>query len=345
MLQSAHDVTVLHFAKSGDLDSEEPRCSRTDSGILVKRIEFNPFRAASVRRARRALVRELNNSDVLHSMAMHSLLPLLLVRPNVPWIHTEHWSGLMQTKPALKKRIGRSLLVRFLLRPDVLVAVGHDLAAAMKDHARVQIRVIPNHVSLGSSDGLAEPPEARNGSPLRMIGVGNLIAHKGPLLALDAVKELRVRGIAAELTWVGKGPLESAMVERSKELELANCLHLPGQVEPNLVSNLLRRSHLFILPTHSETFGVAFAEALGQGLPVVATGYGEHLDFLPPEASRIAPQRTGSVLAEAVISLISDSRRWSPAEISSYAQSRFAEQGRRDQYASAYSEALCKECE
>ena len=45
----------------------------------------------------------------------------------------------------------------------------------------------------------------------------------------------------------------------------------PGEVFGAAKEELLRKGHLFILPSHSENFGVAVAEALAHGLPSIVT--------------------------------------------------------------------------
>jgi len=338
LLQEHHDVTVLQLAEARDVHPDEPRRLETDSGITVIRQPFTPLNPASLVRAG-AVIRELlGDVDVVHSMALHALMPVRLARPRIPWVHSEHWSGLILDSLPIKKRLGLLLYRSSLARPDVVTAVGETLAAVTQRYARREVRVIPNHVPLGSFDRLPEAPEDRGEGALRLIAVGNLIHHKGPFPAVDAVGELRARGIAATLTWVGAGPLADAVADRARRLELGDAVHLPGQVDSSRIPGLLHEAHVFVLPTKSETFGIAIAEALGQGLPVVTTGVGDHLGLLPPAASRVAAARTGPALADAIASLVTDEARWPPERIMAYAHERFSDQRRRSAYAAVYDE-------
>jgi len=216
------------------------------------------------------------------------------------------------------------------------VAVSDVLAAAVQQFTDREVHIVPNHVHLESAVVAPEAPEARGEDPLKLVAVGNVIHHKGPILAVETVRELRERGIRAALTWVGTGPLLEEVRSRASGLGVSDAISLPGQVSPEQIPAVLREAHVFMLPTVSETFGVAFAEALGQGLPIVATGYGGHLGFLPEAASRIAKERTASSLADAVESLISDEERWTAGEILEHAHLCFSEETRRTAYSAIY---------
>ncbi len=338
LLQERHEVTVLHLAEARDIHPDEPMRLMTASGITVVRQPFTPLNPASLMRAGRVIRDLLDDADVVHSMALHALMPVRVARPRIPWAHSEHWSGLVLDSLPVKKRLGLLLYRSTLARPDAVTAVGATLAASTQRYARREVRVIPNHVPLGSFDRLPEVPEDRGEGPLRLVAVGNLIHHKGPFPAVDAVGELQARGIPATLTWVGTGPLVEEVADRARQLDLGDAVHLPGQVESSRIPELLRQAHVFVLPTKSETFGISIAEALGQGLPVVTTGVGDHLGLVPPAASRVAAARTGPALADAIASLAADGGRWRPEQIMAYAHECFSEQRRRSAYASVYEE-------
>ena len=71
----------------------------------------------------------------------------------------------------------------------------------------------------------------------------------------------------------GSGDAEySEFVERAiRELGLTNRVLCPGHVQGEDKALLLQGADLFVLPSSSENFGIAVAEALVSGLPVVVT--------------------------------------------------------------------------
>mgnify|MGYP001602454506 CR=1 FL=1 len=339
LLAKDHDVTVLHLAERKDVNSDEGLRLRTQSGAVVVRQPFQPMDPLSVLRAVREISGRLSGSDFVHTMALHALLPVRLARPRVPWVHTEHWSGLMQPSLPLKKRIGFFLYRSSLSNPDAVAAVGETLASSVARFRRDSVEIIANHVELGDPCSLPQMPPGVVGSNLRLVAVGNLIHHKGPLEAIESIRVLRERGILASLLWVGTGPLADQARQHARDQGVSEVVEFLGQVSPERIPGLLRQSHMFILPTISETFGVAYAEALGQGLPVVASGWGGHVGFLPPEASRLAVERSPGALADAVVSLLTDPNRWRPEEIMAYAHSVFSQVKREAGYRELYERA------
>lgn len=340
LLAQTHQVEVLHLVSPQDVDEHEPMSITLPSGVPVTRIPFSSGRVDLIRNASQAVRSASASTDLVHSMAFPALRPVASSRAKLPWVHTEHWSGLVSRPTTLRARVGKAVLSRWLRAPDVVVAVGGPLAREVQKFRKVPPTVIGNQVELTDGTVLPEPPEERGDGPLRLIGVGNLIDWKGPLETVEAVAALNADGVPATLEWAGQGVLSDSVMERARELGIENRVTLLGHMGAAELSAALLRSHIFVLPTAGETFGVAIAEALGHGLPVVTSGEGGHQDFLPENASRLVPSRSGSDIAMAVADLATDSVRWSPQRIFEYARETFSDDVRRQQYGEVYEEAL-----
>jgi glycosyltransferase involved in cell wall biosynthesis len=200
--------------------------------------------------------------------------------------------------------------------------------------------VIDNEVMRPVGTLPERPTGLGNAEPLRVIGVGGVVARKGPLIAVQTLSELIRRGVNAELTWVGEGEQREEMLEVAARLGVADRVHLTGQLNPEALSDELLRHDLFLLPVETETFGVAIAEALTHGLPVVATGRGGHEEFMPRNASRLVAEREAGPLADAVQSLLADAELPARFQIAESAQARFSEERRRGLYREVYEKAV-----
>lgn len=341
LLAEEHDVSVLHLIDPSLMDPDEPEESVVLDGVGVSRIPFATSRPALIGGAAREIRRRAAEADLLHTMAFSALMPATFARTGLPWVHTEHWSGLVTEAPTLRARLGGAVLRPLLARPDTVVAVGRTLADVIDRRRSDSTRVVGNRVNLSPPGELPEPPPAAGNAPLRLVAVGGLDARKGPLQTIEAVAALRSRGVQATVSWAGSGTLEREAGELARELGVADAVRLLGHVPPAELSRLLLDSHVFVLPTAGETFGVAIAEALGHGLPVVTTGVGGHRDFLPAAASR-TPERSGAGIAEAIQSLVADQDRWDAARIRAFAEDRFSETARRDGYREAYRDAVLR---
>ena len=50
---------------------------------------------------------------------------------------------------------------------------------------------------------------------------------------------------------------------------------------------LYKAAHAFVLPTRGEGWGLPLLEAMAMALPVIATNFSGHLDFMPPSLTHL----------------------------------------------------------
>lgn len=123
-----------------------------------------------------------------------------------------------------------------------------------------------------------------------------LAAEKGIDVAIAACREARVPLVVA-----GEGP------ERDRLTGLgAGSVRFMGQVPPATLAELRAGAALALVPSQSaETFGLAAAEAMAAGLPVVASRVGALPELVPEDW--LVPPGDVDALAEAITRLRGDS--------------------------------------
>lgn len=339
LLARNHDVSVLHLVSPGLMSEADSEGWVVQDGYRVRRVPYALTSPRTWGGAVRAIREEARGADLVHSMALPALRPVTRAKVGLPWLHTEHWSALVSPSPSPGERLGRMLFARDLARPDLVIAVGTALAGAIDGFREEPTRVIGNRVMTSGGALPRELPADLSGR-VRLIGVGGLVPRKGAIPTVDMVRELVDAGIDAHLSWVGVGAQAEEFSARASELGVSDRVEMLGQLTPEKLQERLLASNVFVLPTEAETFGVAIAEALGHGLPVITSGTGGHLEFLPAEASRVVTERTGRSLARALRELAADERRWSAAEIQGFAEDRFAEAVREREYERAYQDVF-----
>jgi N-acetyl-alpha-D-glucosaminyl L-malate synthase BshA len=167
-------------------------------------------------------------------------------------------------------------LVRFaILESDAVTVPSAWLAAAtratMNLPASFPIDVVPNFVDVDRFAPRA--PEAASGAapaPV-LVHVSNFRPLKriGDVVAIFA----RVRAAGpARLRLVGDGPEHASAVSALARLGLAGDVDLLGE-QVDLPATLAG-ADLFLLPSESESFGLAALEAMACGVPVVASNAG-----------------------------------------------------------------------
>ncbi|MGO1267306.1 MAG: glycosyltransferase [Microbacterium gubbeenense] len=323
-LSRDHDVRVVHLA---DRSLDDGSRDYLYEGIPVRRLPIDVRRPAGWLRARRMRAELLEGADLLHTMAAPALLPFVGVRPDVGWVHTEHWSGVTHLAGQGRSRLARPFSKRAFAGPDEVVAVSEYLANAVRALRPRGVSVIGNIVDATPLDHVLDRVSTE---PLRILAVGTVKANKGWELAIDTVTLLRERGVDAELTWLGDGPDLDALRNRAAGLPV----HTPGHVSKREVAAAMGAADVLMLPTTSETFSLVTVESMAAGLPVVATGRGAHAEFLTPSTGQIVP-RTAEGLASGVLEMRGADRAL-VAEHGRRLTDRFSEVNFRTEYNSVY---------
>lgn len=152
--------------------------------------------------------------------------------------------------------------------------------------------------------------DAGGGGGGGVVTVGRLTKQKRIDLILEALARLRAEGRTPPLplTVVGDGPERGALERRARELGLESHARFTGAVPPERIPEVLGDADVFAFPAVGEGFGLAAAEALMLGIPVVATTDGGGVtDLVPPTgAGRLVPPNDVAALACAIDELARD---------------------------------------
>jgi glycosyltransferase involved in cell wall biosynthesis len=159
--------------------------------------------------------------------------------------------------------------------------------------------------------GTDAAPPARSSAHLdggvpHLLSVGTLTPRKGHDLLVEALAHI------ADLPWIctiagstDRAPQTTADVaQRIATHGLGARIKLIG--EQTDLSRLYDDADLFVLPSRYEGYGMAFAEALQHGLPVVGTTAGAIPEVVPSTAGLLVPPDDVTALASALRRLIVD---------------------------------------
>ena len=129
---------------------------------------------------------------------------------------------------------------------------------------RIPIHVIPNPVELG-------PGRARGGEAgaHHVISLGRLTYQKGFDVLVTSFAALADKHPDWRLVIYGEGPDRPALERLRAESGLNDRISFPGLTKDS--GGALSRADLFVLPSRFEGYPNALLEALGSGLPVIAT--------------------------------------------------------------------------
>lgn len=101
-----------------------------------------------------------------------------------------------------------------------------------------------------------------------IVTVGTIEKRKNQISVLHAVKLLEKEGYSIKYIVVGKRKhkRDQRIVERLKKSRFTEMI--PYSPKEELV-RIYDRCHIYVMPSYRETFGLSYAEAMSQGLPVI----------------------------------------------------------------------------
>lgn len=158
--------------------------------------------------------------------------------------------------------------------------------------------------------GTDRAPLARgsSGGFIQLLCVATLTPRKGHEVLLRALAQ--VPDGHWRLTCVGSVRRHPPTVERLRALMLAeglaNRVSLVGEVDASALAGHYDSADLFVLPTLYEGYGMAVAEALARGLPVVGTAAGAIPELIGGGAGIVVPPGDAEKLAAALSEVLTD---------------------------------------
>lgn len=168
-----------------------------------------------------------------------------------------------------RKRVAWALYAgRDLRSASVLHATSPVEAANLRALGlRQPIAVIPNGVSLAADPA----PPAPDRTVRQCVFIGRLARVKGLIPLVAAWAAVRPAGWRLAIAGPDEAGHRAELTQAIADAALADSVVLLGEVADADKWALLARSDVLVLPSHSESFGVAVAEALAAGRPAIAT--------------------------------------------------------------------------
>jgi glycosyltransferase involved in cell wall biosynthesis len=199
------------------------------------------------------------------------------------------------------------------LRKSILRQANHFVAVAESIKREYQENGVPQHevtvIPYGIDLKRFRPPSASEKADLRRrLGLpadarivcftGRLVTWKGPLTLLEAWRQVgkplagcRDASSSNLLVFLGAGGSDQHNCEAEARRFVADhglggSVRFEGDVHN--VEDYLRAADIFAFPTHDDSFAIAAMEAMGCGLPVVATQIAGLADYVCDQVNALA---------------------------------------------------------
>jgi glycosyltransferase involved in cell wall biosynthesis len=250
-------------------------------------------------------------------------------RVDYPLVAIVHHPRCAEARPAWQNRVYRWVERHYLTSVDAFVVNSQTTRAAVEALAgpgRPLVVAYPAGDRLRPAITPAQlAARGHEPGPLRLLFIGNLIARKGLHTLVAALSQLKWADW--QLTVVGSLTVEPAYVAAvRRQIEragLGDRVQLLGALADAALAEQLARSHVLAVPSSYEGYGIVYVEAMGFGLPVIASTAGAAREIVTDgrEGWLVAPDDAAG-LAARLRTLIDDRDRLLAMSLA--AQQRYA---------------------
>jgi N-acetyl-alpha-D-glucosaminyl L-malate synthase BshA len=281
LASKGHNIHMLSYARPARLDTLKTNITFHEVAVnSYPLFEYPPYALALATQMVNLI--EFENLDLLH---VHYALPhatsaylakqiMLEKGINVPVVTTLHGTDitLIGNDPSYKH------VVEFSIdKSDGVTAVSEYLKQETysKFDINQEIEVIPNFLDL-------ERFRKSNQSHFKkaicpddekvIVHISNFRKVKRVPEVVTVFDRILKHGIKAKLLLAGDGPDRQRTEQQCRDLGICEHVRFLGKLEK--VEDILSIADLFLIPSGSETFGLAALEAMGCGVPVISSDIG-----------------------------------------------------------------------
>ena len=169
---------------------------------------------------------------------------------------------------SLLKALASKLMVEILKKADLFISVSEFTASLLEKSGvgREKILVSGNGIDFRKISKICK----HSGKKIfDGVFVGRIALEKGIYDLVDAWKKVIFKRREAFLAIIGEGPELKNLRIKIKKLKLERKIHVFGGLPDEKMYKILCRSRVFVFPSRFEGWGIAVAEALACGLPVI----------------------------------------------------------------------------
>ena len=309
------DVTILTTDSNGDI-GQLPLDVPLNEPIQQNGYQIIYFRCYPWRRYKFSfsLLQWLNENarqfDLAHIHALFSPVTTLAATiaryHHLPYIIRP--CGMLDPADLQKKKRLKQIYATLLERPNLAGAAAIHFTS--KEEAKISERFglgttgkmsVPRDlvIPLGVTAGLF-PKRLRESQVPIILFMSRIEPKKGLDLLIPALESILGTGIEFHFILAGSNPQDADYETQIKvqiyNSSLAKYTTITGFVSGDLKVELLTKADLFVLPSYYENFGIAVAEAMAAGVPVVISDR-IHIaeDIQQAEAGWVGPLEVGAI--------------------------------------------------
>ncbi len=233
--------------------------------------------------------------DIIHAHFgdIGYIASMLSGKIDVPLVITEH-SSLMN-----RDVVDRDILAvskKGYTSAKGVISVSNALAQKIKKNTGISCCVIPNIVDTEAFNNV----ERKQHDSFNFVSVSNLVETKHIGDLVRAFNTFHESFTDSKLCIVGDGKEREHIRSLISDFHLEDSVRMTGKITRSEIAEIYSEMDCFVLPSESETFGVAYIEAMAAGLPVIATKCGGPEDFVNSKVGCLTEKNDNAQLVEAM---------------------------------------------
>jgi 1,2-diacylglycerol 3-alpha-glucosyltransferase len=224
----------------------------------------------------------LQEMDIIHCHHLLMSVEMAHRYGSAPIIYTNHtrydlYTGTIISIPQpAADAIMRKIWPEFSDFADIVITPSESVKTIMEDFGvRRPIRLIENGVDLRAFHHPSAPQKKHSlgwkEDDVVVTYVGRLAAEKNLELLLEQFAIANELAPNLRLMLIGDGPARQTLQKKAAELNLESTARFLGAVPAAMVANILSAADFFATASISEVHPLTIIEAMGAGLPVIAS--------------------------------------------------------------------------
>lgn len=227
---------------------------------------------------------------------------------------TLHGSEILRLGAASHRRRRFRTLLEKADRVGVVSQAVESLLRRLLPGQEIPIERVPGAVNRELAAAIAQSPEVRRSSRIRLLTVGRIHPRKGQLAVVEAIGRLPPE-MREEIEYELIGPIRRSRYaekirKRARDLKIK--LQGPSEApDAATLANAYRRADVMVLAskeerTSIEGFGLVYLEAAAAGCPVIATAVGGAPEAIGSDNGLMVSPKDPQALAQAIERLVQD---------------------------------------
>lgn len=261
---------------------------------ISPRLQYNAVEALFFYLFKRVVKKE-GMPDVVYGHYLRYCSRALAIKRKygIPAVGLEHWSEMCKAniREDLKRQatetypyLDKQLVVSDALRESIRRSIGVDTTVVYNTYGKE----------------FSYKEHVKKDNIVRFVLTGNLLPIKGFDLVIRALGESASMPDNLLFTIIGDGTEKEKLQGMIEAYKLSDKVRLVGRKTRDYIVNALQEADVYILSSHSETFGVAPVEALACGVPVIATDCGGSRSYMNEFNGLLIPVNDVNAMSEAI---------------------------------------------